>query len=95
MKKAQASLDLLVSFLASLLIASLLLSSFNLDYKSMASKLVSFQQEKSMTSELSSYYLTGLRKNVRCYSFSNVTVFNEKINPFLCSIRSNRKWFLK
>ena len=93
--KAQASLELLISFLAMLLVASLLSSSFSFDYKKVNEKAVAFEQKQALHSELTSYYLDGLSSEIKCNEATNVSVFNERVDSFLCSVKQERKWFLK
>ena len=93
--RAQASLELLISFLAAILIASLLSSSFSLNYRKMNAKAIAFEEKQSLHSKLTSYYLTGVASKVKCVNATGVTVFNEKVNPFLCSLKQERRWFLK
>ena len=96
--KAQVSLELLMSFMAMVLVASILLSSFPHGLKQQIHSVSIFEKKQSIHAKLSSYYLTassaGLKINCS-EEARNEVVFNEKINSFLCSIKPSRRWFLK
>jgi|GEM_PF-4940772 len=96
--KAQASIELLITFMIMLLISSILISSFPHDFKEKNNKLNFFEEEQSIHSKLSVYYLTGnsFELKIKCSkNMKEVSVFNKKINPFLCSINPTRRWFLR
>ena len=95
--KGQASVEILFSFIAMLLITSLIISSFPKSFEKVAEKLSQKQEKNKMAAALSAYYLTGgqASQEVKCVSSSSLTVFNEKINSFLCSVRASKRWFLK
>ena len=96
--KAQVSLELLMSFMAMVLIVSILLSSFPHGLKHKINSVSAFEKKQSIHSKLSSYYLTGssIDLKINCSEEArSEMVFNEKINSFLCSIKPSRRWFLK
>jgi len=96
-KKAQMSIEMLVSFAAMLLAVSIMLSSFPKTFNTTSVKFSEKQQREELSSALHLYYLTGgqVSEEGKCIKGLNLTVFNEEVNSFLCSVKTRRRWFLK